>query len=199
MKRTRRRSSKDGCRLRRRCALEYLRARASGGRRRPSVRRSHPSWRRGPRTGGGARRLARHGDPGLLLRGTRVWPAAPGVRAGDDEVNRAYADGPFTVSRGEEVVVPFAVRQPWATPFTEMAGRALGVVLELRTRVDDTAPRTGSDEALLHVSPLPLHEAVLEPFSGHGYTCEAGRLTRSGSRTSTSPTTSTRCSNCGTV
>ncbi|SEE39014.1 sporulation-control protein [Streptomyces sp. 2231.1] len=127
------------------------------------------------------------------------WPAAPGVRAGDDEVNRAYADGPFTVSRGEEVVVPFAVRQPWATPFTEVAGRALGVVLELRTRVDDTALRTGSDEALLHVSPLPLHEAVLEPFSGHGYTCEAGRLTRSGSRTSTSPTTSTSCSNCGTV
>lgn len=101
--------------------------------------------------------------------------------------------------KGEEVVVPFAVRLPWATPFTEMAGRALGVVLELRTRVDGTALRTGSDEALLHVSPLPMQEAVLDAFSGHGYTSEAGRLTRSGSRTSTSPTTSTSCSNCGAV
>ncbi|MEU4465971.1 sporulation protein [Streptomyces sp. NPDC024017] len=104
------------------------------------------------------------------------WPAAPGVRAGDDEVNRAYAYGPFSVPRGEEVVVPFTVRLPWATPFTEVAGRALGIVLELRTRVDDSALRTGSDEDLLHVSPLPLHEAVLDAFAGHGYTCEAGRL-----------------------
>ncbi|MGP2435671.1 sporulation protein [Streptomyces sp. JW3] len=104
------------------------------------------------------------------------WSAAPGTRAGDDEINRAYADGPFPVPRGEEVVVPFTIRLPWATPFTEVAGRALGVVLELRTRVDDSALRTGSDHDLLHVSPLPLHEALLDAFAGHGYTCEAGRL-----------------------
>ncbi|MGW0672619.1 sporulation protein [Streptomyces sp. NPDC002746] len=105
-----------------------------------------------------------------------TWPAAPGARAGDDEVNRGSAYGPFPIPRGEEVVVPFTVRLPWATPFTEVAGRALGIVLELRTRVDDSALRPGSDEDLLHVSPLPLHEAVLDAFAGHGYTCEAGRL-----------------------
>lgn len=104
------------------------------------------------------------------------WPAGPGTRAGDDEVNRAYAYGPFSVPRGEEVVVPFTVRLPWATPFTEVAGRALGIVLELRTRMDDSALRAGADDDLLHVSPLPLHEAVLDAFAGHGYTCEAGRL-----------------------
>ncbi|MFF4963926.1 sporulation protein [Streptomyces sp. NPDC001037] len=58
----------------------------------------------------------------------------------------------------------------------EVAGRALGVVLEPRTRVDDSALRTGSDEDLLHVSPLPLHEALPDAFAGHGYTCETGRL-----------------------
>ncbi len=104
------------------------------------------------------------------------WPAAPGVEAGEDEINRAHADGPFTIPKGEEAVVPFTVRLPWATPFTEVAGRALGIVLELRTGVDDSVPRAGSDEDLLHVSPLPLHEAILDAFAGHGYTCEAGRL-----------------------
>ncbi|MEU4658877.1 sporulation protein [Streptomyces sp. NPDC023723] len=113
---------------------------------------------------------------GFSFRVLASWPASPGVRAGDDEVNRAFAYGPYSIPRGEEVVVPFTVRLPWATPFTEVAGRALGAVLELRTHVDDSALRTGSDDDLLHVSPLPLHEAVLDAFAGHGYTCEAGRL-----------------------
>lgn len=68
-----------------------------------------------------------------------------------------------------------SLRLPWETPVSELAGRALGVVLSVRTEITLGGNRAASevDDDLLHVSALPLHEAVLDAFAEEGYLCDS--------------------------
>ena len=89
-----------------------------------------------------------------------------------DEIGWEYVDGPFIVRPGQEERAPFSMRLSWETPITELAGRALGPVVELQTLIDDE----GVDQGLLHVSSLPLHEAVTDAFATAGFTFQSTRL-----------------------
>ncbi|MEU6348423.1 sporulation protein [Streptomyces sp. NPDC047072] len=83
----------------------------------------------------------------------------------------------FTLRKGEERRLTFSQRLPWETPLTELGGRALGTALSVRSRItrgDDDG--VDVDDDLLHVSALPLHEAVLDVFAEEGYLCESARV-----------------------
>jgi sporulation-control protein len=81
-----------------------------------------------------------------------------------------------TVRKGEEHRFTFVERLPWETPVSELGGRALGVVLTVQSDLSvgddwDRVEDVGND--LLHVSALPLHEAVLDAFVEEGYFCDS--------------------------
>ncbi|MEU1469952.1 sporulation protein [Streptomyces sp. NPDC005761] len=80
----------------------------------------------------------------------------------------------FTLRRGEEQRLTFSERLSWETPVSELNGRALGVVLSVRStfRRDWDDDGTEVDNDLLHISALPLHEAVLDAFAEEGYYCD---------------------------
>ncbi|MCX5124546.1 sporulation protein [Streptomyces sp. NBC_00347] len=77
----------------------------------------------------------------------------------------------FDVPAGTERQVPVTGRLPWSVPFTDFAGRALGIDLSLRTRIvlGDDAETVLTDTDFLHVDPLPAVRAVLDAFGELGY------------------------------
>ncbi|MER5761565.1 sporulation protein [Streptomyces sp. NPDC002082] len=77
----------------------------------------------------------------------------------------------FDVPAGTERRVPVTGRLPWSVPFTDFAGRALGIDLSLRTRIvlGDEARTVLTDTDFLHVDPLPAVRAVLDAFGELGY------------------------------
>ncbi|MFB6522956.1 sporulation protein [Streptomyces sp. NPDC056401] len=81
----------------------------------------------------------------------------------------------FDVPAGTERQVPVTGRLPWSVPFTDFAGRALGIDLSLRTRIilgdgaKDGAKTVLTDTDFLHVEPLPAVRAVLDAFGELGY------------------------------
>ncbi|MEU4659911.1 sporulation protein [Streptomyces sp. NPDC023723] len=88
-------------------------------------------------------------------------------------------DPRVTPRKGEEHRLTFAGRLPWETPVSELGGRALGVVLTVRSdlSVGSEWQRTEDvDRDLLHVSASPLHEAVLDAFAEEGYWCDAAHV-----------------------
>jgi sporulation-control protein len=80
--------------------------------------------------------------------------------------------GQVTLRAGEERRLTFSRRLPWETPPSELGGRALGGTLSVQSRLmrgeDDGID---VDDDLLHVSALPLHEAILDLFAEEGYLC----------------------------
>ncbi|WUS97845.1 sporulation protein [Streptomyces sp. NBC_00708] len=83
----------------------------------------------------------------------------------------------FKLAKGEERRVPFEHRLPWDTPVTEVSGQAVGAVLGLSTKVQIEDAEAVSDNDLVHVAALPLHEAVLDAFAAEGYLCDACDVT----------------------
>ncbi|MEU6669628.1 sporulation protein [Streptomyces sp. NPDC046727] len=81
----------------------------------------------------------------------------------------------FTLRKGEEQRLTFSERLPWEAPVSELGGRALGVVLSMKStfRRDWNDDGTEVDDDLLHLSALPLHEAVLDAFAEEGYYCDS--------------------------
>ncbi|WP_225834506.1 sporulation protein [Streptomyces sp. NK08204] len=81
----------------------------------------------------------------------------------------------FTLRKGKEQRLTFCERLPWETPVSELGGRALGVVLSVKSRLRRDWNDEGADvdNDLLHISALPLHEAVLEAFAEEGYYCDS--------------------------
>ncbi|MET7647735.1 sporulation protein [Streptomyces sp. NPDC005426] len=80
----------------------------------------------------------------------------------------------FILRTGEEQRLTFSERLSWETPVSELGGRALGVVLSVKSslRRDWDDEGTEVDNDLLHISALPLHEAVLDAFAEEGYYCD---------------------------
>ncbi|WP_405404220.1 sporulation protein [Streptomyces sp. NBC_01104] len=81
----------------------------------------------------------------------------------------------FTLAKGEEQRLTFSERLSWETPVSELGCRALGVVLSVKStlRRDWNDDGTEVDNDLLHISALPLHEAVLDAFAEEGYFCDS--------------------------
>ncbi|MGI5459293.1 sporulation protein [Streptomyces sp. CA-249302] len=135
------------------------------------------------------------GQPGgelrgeILLRGAgrdtyvdhvylRIQVRCTGHDGGDEtyEVETCCADPErFTLHKGREQRLTFARRLSWETPVSELGGRALGVVLSVKSELhlDDSGQGADVDDDLLHVSALPLHEAVLDAFAEEGYLCDS--------------------------
>ncbi|MFE4425242.1 sporulation protein [Streptomyces sp. NPDC056817] len=81
----------------------------------------------------------------------------------------------FTLHKGEEERLTFSERLSWETPVSELGGRALGVVLSVKSKLHREWGDDGTevDNDLLHISALPLHEAVLDAFAEEGYYCDS--------------------------
>ncbi|WP_225823753.1 sporulation protein [Streptomyces naphthomycinicus] len=81
----------------------------------------------------------------------------------------------FTLHKGEEQRLTFSERLSWEVPVSELGGRALGVVLSVKSkfRRDWNDDGTEVDNDLLHMSALPLQEAVLDAFAEEGYYCDS--------------------------
>ncbi|MCI3271261.1 sporulation protein [Streptomyces cylindrosporus] len=83
----------------------------------------------------------------------------------------------FTLRKGEEKRLTFTERLSWETPVSEVGGRAVGVTLWVKTELSlRDGSRSAADNDLLHVSALPLHEAVLDAFAEEGYFCDSAHL-----------------------
>lgn len=111
----------------------------------------------------------------LVLRVVAEYAHLDTGEAEVDEIGYQYVDGPFTVGK-EPRQARFSLRLPWETPITELAGLALGPVLRLQTFLDDVNGQDAADHDLLHVSSLPLHEAIMDAFALSGWTFQSSRL-----------------------
>lgn len=95
----------------------------------------------------------------------------------DHEVGTHYAEpSHFTLRKGEEQRLTVSQPLSWETPVSELGGRAFGVVLSVRTELVLGGNRAGVDDDLLHVTALPLHEAVLDAFADEGYLCDSAEV-----------------------
>ncbi|MEV8531327.1 sporulation protein [Streptomyces sp. NPDC051211] len=93
-----------------------------------------------------------------------------GEGAKGDTIDYLHANGYFTLAKGEERRVPFEHRLRWETPVSETRGRKLsGIDLFLNTGVEIEGSETQRDFDPVHVTTLPLHEAVLDGFTAAGY------------------------------
>ncbi|WP_323145317.1 sporulation protein [Streptomyces sp. NBC_01565] len=93
-----------------------------------------------------------------------------GEGAKGDTIDHIHAQGYFTLDKGAERRVPFEHRLRWETPVSETRGRKLsGIDLFLNTGVRIEGSETQRDFDPVHVTTLPLHEAVLDGFTAAGY------------------------------
>ncbi|WP_406060958.1 sporulation protein [Streptomyces sp. NBC_01077] len=107
---------------------------------------------------------------------------APVAHKGDgdgehgDTFDYPSMSGYFTLEKGEEKRVPIRHRLKWETPLTEVKGQQLGVHLGLHTEVEAEGIKAQTDDDLVHITALPLHEAVLDAFAAEGYAFRTSRI-----------------------
>ncbi|MFD3532100.1 sporulation protein [Streptomyces sp. NPDC058664] len=112
----------------------------------------------------------------------RLVTDAPVAHKGDgdgekgDTFDYPSVSGYFTLEKGEEKRVPIRHRLKWETPLTEVKGQKLGVHLGLHTEVEAENVKAQTDDDLVHITALPLHEAVLDAFAAEGYALETSRI-----------------------
>ncbi|MFC9794308.1 sporulation protein [Streptomyces sp. NPDC057695] len=82
----------------------------------------------------------------------------------------------FTLEKGEERRLPIRHRLRWETPLTEVKGQPLGVRLGIHTQVEAEGIKAQTDDDLVHITALPLHEAVLDAFAAEGYALRGSRV-----------------------
>jgi sporulation-control protein len=98
------------------------------------------------------------------------------VESGDNEHNRnvefarVVVGGRITVGPGQNIVLPFQFPVPLETPLTVVHGQHLhGMTMGLRTEVAIDRAVDKGDLDPIAVHPLPVHERILEAFSGLGF------------------------------
>lgn len=101
--------------------------------------------------------------------------------------HRLTVGGDFRLDAEARHTLPFALPLPWETPFTEVHGQPLGVVLGVRTELAIAAAKDSGDLDPLVVSPLPAQSAVLEALGELGFAfksadLELGHIRGSGQR-----------------
>ncbi|MFF5923127.1 sporulation protein [Streptomyces flavochromogenes] len=107
---------------------------------------------------------------------------APVAHKGDgdgcsgDTFDYPSMSGYFTLEKGEERRVPIRHRLKWETPLTEVKGQKLGVHLGIHTEVEAEGVKAQTDDDLVHITALPLHEAVLDAFAAEGYALRSSRV-----------------------
>ncbi|MEV3923933.1 sporulation protein [Actinomadura coerulea] len=113
----------------------------------------------------------------VVLRAVAEYPNLDTGEAEVDELGYQYVDGPFVMRDEQEHQARFSMRLPWETPITELADQALGPVVRLLTTLDDEdSEGGGAGHDLIHVSSLPLHEAIMSAFAAAGWTLQSSRL-----------------------
>ncbi|MFF8508958.1 sporulation protein [Streptomyces sp. NPDC015492] len=110
----------------------------------------------------------------------RLVTDAPVAHKGDgasgDVFDYPSVSGHFTLEKGEEKRLPIRHRLKWETPLTEVKGQQLGVHLGLHTEVEAEGVKAQTDDDLVHITALPLHEAVLDAFAAEGYALRGSRV-----------------------
>ncbi|MFB7369709.1 sporulation protein [Streptomyces sp. NPDC056222] len=112
----------------------------------------------------------------------RLVTDAPVAHKGDgdgesgDSFDYPSVSGYFALEKGEERRVRIRHRLKWETPLTEVKGEKLGVHLGLHTEVEAEGIKARTDDDLVHISALPLHETVLDSFAAEGYVCKGSRI-----------------------
>ncbi|WP_329281625.1 sporulation protein [Streptomyces sp. NBC_00691] len=107
---------------------------------------------------------------------------APVAHKGDgdgysgDTFDYPTASGHFTLEKGEEKRLPIRHRLKWETPLTEVKGQRLGVRLGIHTEVEAEGVKAQTDDDPVHITALPLHEAVLDAFAAEGYALRTSRV-----------------------
>ncbi|MGW6915105.1 sporulation protein [Kitasatospora sp. NPDC054939] len=80
------------------------------------------------------------------------------------------AAGPLALAPGAELAVPFSFAAPYGSPLSVFDGGPLpGVALGLRTEVEVAGGRGRGGTGLLHVSPLPVQQRILDAFRARGF------------------------------
>ncbi|HEV7709644.1 MAG TPA: sporulation protein [Asanoa sp.] len=93
-----------------------------------------------------------------------------GDHAAMGEFHRAAVAGRTRLAAGQQLSIPFQVDMPWETPVTDVFGQRLhGMTMGLRTEVAIDRAVDKSDLDPIAVHPLPVHERILEAFSGLGF------------------------------
>ncbi|GHG11495.1 sporulation protein [Streptomyces zaomyceticus] len=112
----------------------------------------------------------------------RLVTDAPVAHKGDgdgssgDAFDYPSVSGYFTLEKGEEKRLPIRHRLKWETPLTEVKGQKLGVHLGMHTEVEAEGVKAQTDDDLVHITALPLHEAVLDAFASEGYALRGSRI-----------------------
>ncbi|MGW2301120.1 sporulation protein [Streptomyces sp. NPDC001809] len=99
-----------------------------------------------------------------------------GDGSGGDVFDYPTVSGHFTLEKGEEKRLPLRHRLKWETPLTEVRGQPLGVHLGIHTEVEAEGIKAQTDDDLVHITALPLHEAVLDAFAAEGYALRGSRV-----------------------
>ncbi|MFY4719255.1 sporulation protein [Streptomyces sp. LaBMicrA B280] len=127
--------------------------------------------------------LLRGGARDTHIEGIQLRFVIRALRAGGEEREYAFTTcgasrSDFTLRKGAEERLTFSERLSWETPVTELGGRALGVVVSVESRLRREWGDDGIeiDNDLLHISALPLHEAVLDAFAEEGYYCDSSHI-----------------------
>ncbi|MFB7027631.1 MULTISPECIES: sporulation protein [unclassified Streptomyces] len=112
----------------------------------------------------------------------RLVTDAPVAHKGDgdgdsgDTFDYPSVSGYFTLEKGEEKRLRIRHRLKWETPLSEVKGQKLGVHLGLHTEVEAEGVKAQTDDDLVHITALPLHEAVLDAFAAEGYALRTSRV-----------------------
>ncbi|MFF7278293.1 sporulation protein [Streptomyces griseorubiginosus] len=107
---------------------------------------------------------------------TRILgPALPGGELRGEVLLRGGPRETYVDHLGRGAAADLRGAAALETPLSELGGRALGVALSVKSRIarGDDGDGIEVDDDLLHVSALPLHEAVLDLFAEEGCLCDA--------------------------
>jgi Sporulation control protein len=98
------------------------------------------------------------------------------IEYGDNETRRTFSflrapvSGPFELKAGQAHSLPFAIRVPWETPVSAIAGRPLpGMRLGVATELALKGALDKGDLDPLFVSPLPEQEYLLAALDRMGF------------------------------
>jgi sporulation-control protein len=105
-----------------------------------------------------------------------------GEGSGLGEFSSVRVSGPFTLAKGEERVIGFAIPVPWESPISEIGGQPLrGMAVGVRTELAIAKAVDKGDLDMIAVEPLPSQLRILESLLQLGFgfksaDLEAGRL-----------------------
>ncbi|MFI5909920.1 sporulation protein [Dactylosporangium sp. NPDC051541] len=86
------------------------------------------------------------------------------------ELGRSSAAEHFTVRAGATESVPFRLSVPWETPITSVYGQHLrGMVMGVHTELEVAGGRDKGDLDPVSITPLPVHQAILDGFAELGF------------------------------